>query len=206
MQVPYHDPAHPDVVFGDDHATANAGLALVAMCSQALGIEDATNAYVDLGDRSGASQPGRKILTLLHSMVVGGDCIDDVDILRSGSTDNVLGLQVMAPSTIGTFLRSFTFDHVRQLDRLFATIRQRAWAGGAGPGDDAMTIDIDSAICEVHGQDKQGAGYGYMKQLGYHPLIASRAALVRCSTSGSGNAQRTPRGARNGSLKNSLRG
>ncbi len=175
MQSSLHNPARFEVIFDDDHAVANAGLALVAMCSQALGIEDAANEHVDLGDRPGASRPGRKILTLLHSMAVGGDCIDDVDVLRSGSTDKVLGHQVMAPSTIGTFLRSFTFGHVRQLDRLFATILQRAWTAGAGPGDEAMTIDLDSTICEVHGSDKQGAAYGYTKVLGYHPLVATRA-------------------------------
>jgi hypothetical protein len=175
MQVSSYDPQRLDVVFDGDHAVANAGLVLVAMCSTALGIEATANEYVDLGDRRGASRPGRKILTLLHSMVVGGDCIDDVDVLRSGSTDKMLRHQVIAPSTIGTFLRSFTFGHVRQLDRLFATILEQAWTGGAGPGDDAMTIDIDSTICEVHGKDKQGAGYGYTKQLGYHPLTASRA-------------------------------
>lgn len=172
MQVSSYDPARLDVVFDDDRAVANAGLVLVAMCSTALGIEDTANEYVDLGDSRGASRPGRRILTLLHSMVVGGDCID---VLRSGSTDKVLGHQVMAPSTIGPFLRSFTFGHVRQLDRLFATVLERAWAAGAGPGDEAMIIDIDSTICEVHGKDKQGATYGYTKQLGYHPLIASRA-------------------------------
>jgi hypothetical protein len=175
MQVSSYDPARLDVVFDDDHSVANAGLALVAMCSTALGIEDAANEYVDLGGRPGASRPGRKILTLLHSMTVGGDCIDDVDVLRSGSTDQVLGHRVMAPSTVGTFLRSFTFGHVRQLDRLFATILQRAWTAGAGPGDEAMTIDLDSTICEVHGRDKQGAAYGYTKVLGYHPLVATRA-------------------------------
>jgi hypothetical protein len=175
MQVSSYDPARLDVVFDDDHSVANAGLALVAMCSTALGIEDAANEYVDLGGRPGASRPGRKILTLLHSMTVGGDCIDDVDVLRSGSTDQVLGHRVMAPSTVGTFLRSFTFGHVHQLDRLFATILQRAWTAGAGPGDTPMTLDLDSTICEVHGSQKQGAAYGYTKQLGYHPLIATRA-------------------------------
>ncbi|MDK1097665.1 MAG: hypothetical protein QGM47_10485 [Actinomycetota bacterium] len=100
MQSSLHNPARFEVIFDDDHAVANAGLALVAMCSQALGIEDAANEYVDLGGRPGASRPGRKILTLLHSMVVGGDCIDDVDVLRSGSTDQVLGHRVMAPSTV----------------------------------------------------------------------------------------------------------
>ena len=175
MQSSLHDPARFEVIFDDDHAVANAGLALVAMCCEALGIEDAANEFVDLGGRPGASRPGRKILTLLHSMVAGGDCIDDVDVLRSGSTDQVLGHRVMAPSTCGTFLRSFTFGHVRQLDRLFATILQRAWTAGAGPDDKPFTIDMDSTICQVYGSDKQGAAYGYTKVLGYHPLLATRA-------------------------------
>ena len=175
MQSSLHDPARLETIFDDDHAVANAGLALVAMLSQALGIADAADDTIDLGGRPAASRPGRKILTLVHSMVVGGDCIDDVGVLRSGSTGQVLGHQVMAPSTCGTFLRSFTFGHVRQLDRVFDTILSRAWAAGAGPGDDAMTMDLDSTICEVHGYQKQGASYGYTKQLSYHPLIATRA-------------------------------
>jgi len=175
MQPSSHDPARLEVIFDDTRAVANAGLVLVALCSKALGIEDTANELVDLGDRSGASRPGRKILTLLHSMTVGGDCIDDVDVLRSGSTGEVLGHRVMAPSTCGTFLRSFTFGHVRQLDRLFDVTLTRAWAAGAGPGDDAMTIDLDSTICEVHGHHKGGAAYGYTKVLGYHPLLATRA-------------------------------
>jgi hypothetical protein len=175
MQSSLHDPARVEVIFDDVHAVANAGLTLVAMCSRALGIEEAANELVDLGDRVGASRPGRKILTLLHSLVVGGDCIDDVDVLRSGSTAQVLGHHVMAPSTCGTFLRSFTFGHVRQLDRLFDMTLTRAWEAGAGPGDAPMTIDLDSTICEVYGYHKGGAGYGYTKQLGYHPLLATRA-------------------------------
>ncbi|MFV1971736.1 MAG: IS1380 family transposase [Acidimicrobiia bacterium] len=175
MQSSLHDPAGFEVLFDDTHAVANAGLVLVAMCSKTLGIEAAANEFIDLGERAGASRPGRKILTLMHSMVVGGDCFDDVDVLRSGSTEELLGHRVMAPSTVGTFLRSFTFGHVRQLDRLFSVILERAWSAGAGPGDTPMTIDLDSTVCEVAGHDKQGAAYGYTKQLGYHPLLATRA-------------------------------
>jgi hypothetical protein len=81
----------------------------------------------------------------------------------------------MAPSTLGTFLRSFTFGHVRQLDAVIAESIRRAWQLGAGPGDAAMTIDLDSTICEVHGKAKHGAAYGYTRQFGYHPLLATRA-------------------------------
>jgi hypothetical protein len=170
-----HSPAGLVVAFDDDHAVANAGLLLPATLTERLGIEAAVDRLVDLGDRPGAHRPGRKVLTLLHAIIAGADCIDDAELLRTGSTAAVLGHRVMAPSTLGTFLRSFTFGHVRQLDRVAETIMGRAWAAGAGPGDGPMTIDLDSTICEVHGHHKGGAAFGYTRVLGYHPLLATRA-------------------------------
>jgi hypothetical protein len=87
----------------------------------------------------------------------------------------VLGHAVLAPSTLGTFLRSFSFGHVRQLDAVSREMLCRAWGGGLGPGDRALTIDMDSTICEVYGLLKQGVGFGYTKVRGYHPLLATRA-------------------------------
>jgi hypothetical protein len=81
----------------------------------------------------------------------------------------------MAPSTLGTFLRAFTFGHVRQLDAVIAETIRRAWNLGAGPGASPVTIDLDSTICEVHGKHKHGAAYGYTRQFGYHPVLATRA-------------------------------
>jgi hypothetical protein len=170
-----HSPGGLVVSFDDDHAVANAGLLLPATLAHRLGIEAAIDELVDLGDRPGHWRPGRKVLTLLHAIIAGADCIDDADLLRTGSTAAVLGHRVMAPSTLGTFLRSFTFGHVRQLDRVAETIMGRAWVAGAGPGDRPMTIDLDSTICEVHGHHKGGAAYGYTRVLGYHPLLATRA-------------------------------
>ena len=108
-------------------------------------------------------------------MLVGATHIDHVDRLRAGATGAVLGFRVMAPSTVGTFLRSFTWGHVRQLDRVTAVMLGRAWATGGGPGEAPMTIDVDSTICEVTAKTKAGAAYGHTKQLGYHPLVAARA-------------------------------
>jgi Transposase DDE domain group 1 len=170
-----HSPAGLVVAFDDDHAVANAGLLLPATLAERLEIEAVVDQLVDLGARPGHHRPGRKVLTLVHALVAGGDCIDDADVLRTGSTAEVLGHRVMAPSTLGTFLRSFTFGHVRQLDRVAETVMGRAWAAGAGPGDGPMTIDVDSTVCEVHGHHKGGAAYGYTRQLGYHPLLATRA-------------------------------
>jgi len=100
---------------------------------------------------------------------------DHAERLRAGATQQVLPFQVMAPSTLGTFLRSFTFGHIRQLDAAIAETIRRAWALGAGPGSDAVTIDLDSTICEVHGKQKQGAAYGYTRAFGYHPILATQA-------------------------------
>jgi hypothetical protein len=163
------------VGFDDDRAVANAGLLLPATLAQRLGIKAVVDGLVDLGDRPGAHRPGQKVLTLVHALLAGGDCINDADVLRTGSTVAVLGHRVMAPSTLGTFLRSFTFGHIRQLDRVAETVLGRAWAAGAGPGNKPMTIDVDSTICEVHGHHKGGAAYGYTRQLGYHPLLATKA-------------------------------
>jgi hypothetical protein len=100
----------------------------------------------------------------------------------------------MAPSTLGTFLREFTFGNVRQLDSVTEQLLTRAWALGAGPGETPMTIDIDSTICEVHGAHKHGAGYGYTHVLGYHPVLATRAdtgeVLHLRFRKGSANTQR----------------
>ena len=137
------------MTFDDDWAVAGAGLALVATLSDRLGTFDLANKVVDLGGVPGHAVPGRKILTLVHAITAGAECIDDCDVLRSGSAQRVLGHTVMAPSTLGTFLRAFTFGHVRQLDRLSAELLTRAWSLGAGPGGEPMTIDIDSTIQQV---------------------------------------------------------
>ena len=94
-------------------------------------------------------------------------------MLRAGATAAVLGHRVMAPSTIGTFLRSFTFGHCRQMEAVIGHALERAWSAGAGPGAAPLVIDIDSTICEVDGNAKHGAGFGYTHVLGYHPLLAT---------------------------------
>ena len=116
------------------------------------------------------------MLTLVASALAGGDCIDDADALRAGGTVSVLGCMVKAPSTLGTFLRSFRWGHVRQLDRVSRELLARAWATGAGPGDSPLTIDVDSTICETYGLAKEGARHhGYTGARGYHPLLAIAA-------------------------------
>jgi hypothetical protein len=163
------------VTFDDPNLVANAGLLLVGTLVSRLGLERLINATVRLGGRVGGALPGRKVLTLVHAIVAGGSHLDHADMLRSGGTQRVLPHRVMAPSTLGTFLRSFTFGHVRQLEAVVGETLRRAWAMGAGPGARRLVVDVDSTICEVAGRLKQGAAFGYTKVLGYHPILATRA-------------------------------
>jgi len=164
-----------EVVFDDDNAIANAGIVLVSTLAQRLGVEQMADECVDLSGRAGGGNEGAKIMTLISAMALGADCIDDVDVLRAGRTADLLGHRVLAPSTIGTFLRSFTFGHVRQLDRLLGEALGRAWAAGAGPGDGRLVVDVDSFVGEVFGLNKHGAAFGYTRVRGYHPILATRA-------------------------------
>ena len=140
-----------------------------------LGLRELVDHHLDLGGAPGRANTGDKMLTLVASALAGGDCIDD-DALRAGGTVGVLGCVVKAPSTLGTFLRSFRWGHVRQLDRVSRQLLARAWAAGAGPGDSPLTIDLDSTICEAYGLAKEGARHhGYTGARGYHPLLAIAA-------------------------------
>ena len=162
--------------FDDHRLVANAGLLLPVTLAGRMGLSQLAESHLDLGDAPGRANTGDKVLTLVASALAGGDCIDDTDALRAGSTGRVLGCTVKAPSTLGTFLRSFRWGHVRQLGRVSRELLARAWASGAGPGDSPLTIDLDSTVCETYGLGKEGARrHNYTGQRGYHPLLAIAA-------------------------------
>ncbi len=164
------------VEFDDERVVSDAGVMLVATVAERLGIEALAGRLVRLrSDRPGAANAGRKVMALIYAMVLGADSIDDADVLRAGRTRRLLGGWLPAPSTLGTFLRAFTFGHVRQLDALLGQALERAWKAGAGPGTERLVIDVDSFVGEVCGRLKHGASYGYTKLLGYHPILATRA-------------------------------
>lgn len=165
-----------DTAFDGTQLVADAGLLLPATLAHHLGLKELVDEHLDLGDKVGAANVGDKLLTLVLSALAGGDCIDDANALRAGGTERVLGFTVKAASTLGTFLRSFRWGHVRQLDRVSRELLARAWAAGAGPGSGPLTIDLDSTICETYGLKKQGARHhGYTRVRGYHPLLAVAA-------------------------------
>ena len=170
-----HTPDRLRVSFDDEGLVANAGLLLVATLAARLGVGTIVEQTLCMAGLVGGARPGRKVLTLVHAIAAGASHIDHADVLRAGETAGVLGHRVMAPSTLGTFLRAFSFGHVRQLEAVVGKVLARAWELGAGPGAARLVIDVDSTICEVHGPNKQGAAYGYTKVLGYHPILATRA-------------------------------
>ncbi len=182
------------VVFDDESLVADAGLLAAATLLSRLGVAAVVDRVVRLGGRPGGAGPGRKVVTLVASMLAGATHIDHTNRLRAGATGAVLGFAPAAPSTLGTFLRSFTWGHVRQLDKAAGVVLRAAWSANGGPGEDPMTIDVDSTICEVSGKAKAGAAYGHTAELGYHPLVATRAdtgevlhARLRKGSAQSGN-------------------
>ena len=141
--LPRNQPDRIRIVFDDHRLVANAGLLLPATLARHLGLRELLDHHLDLGGAPGRANTGDKLMTLVASAMAGGDCIDDADVLRTGGTACTLGGTVKAPSTLGTFLRSFRWGHVRQLDRVSRELLARAWAAGAGPGDAPFTIDLE---------------------------------------------------------------
>jgi hypothetical protein len=121
---------------------------------------------------------GWKVASLVAGMVAGADSIEDLGLLRHGGMSRLF-TRAYAPSTLGSFLRAFTFGHVRQLDAVAARFLARLAAQtplltghqtSHGPG---VVIDVDDTIIEVHGYAKQGAGFGYSKVRGLNALLAT---------------------------------
>ena len=174
--LPLEQPDRIRIAFDDHRLVDNAGLLLPVTLAHHLGLGQLVDHHVDLGRAPGQANKSDKLLTLVASALPGGYCIDDADALRAGGTGQVLGCVVKAPSTLGTFLRSFRWGHMLQLDRVSRELLARAWAAGAGPGDDPLTIDLDSTVCETFGLLKEGAqSHNYAGQRGYHPLFAVAA-------------------------------
>jgi hypothetical protein len=163
------------VSFDEDTLLPNGGLAVAALLAQKLGVGELVDRHVTLRGQ-GSANAGAKALTVIGSALAGGDCIDDVAVLRAGAGAALFD-GARAPSTVGTWLRLFVWAAVRQLDRVTRELLRRAWAAGLGPDlDAALTIDIDSSVVETYGLKKQGgAKFSYLGVRGYHPLLASLA-------------------------------
>jgi hypothetical protein len=165
------------VSFDEDNLVPNGGLIAPAMLAQKLGIAEAVDERVRLNrDQPGAANSGAKAATVIGAMLAGADSIDDCDVLRAGAAPELFD-DIRAPSTIGTWLRAFTWANVRQLDAVARQTLIAAWDAGLGPTDLSapLTLDIDSTVCQTYGLAKQGCRFGYTKVRGLHPLLATIA-------------------------------
>jgi hypothetical protein len=169
-----HDLSRVSVSFDEANLVPNAGLLPAAVLAQRIDLPGLIEERLRLA-RHGANS-GAKALTVLGSMLAGGDSIGDVAVLRSGAAGSLFD-STRAPSTVGSWLRAHKWSNVRQLDAISRELLARLWAAGAGPADLSapLTIDLDSTIVEVHGRAKQGAAFGYTKVRGYHPQLATCA-------------------------------
>ena len=173
-------------VFDDPNLVSCAGLAPVVALGQRCGLHSLVADGLTVA-RTGGVNAHLKVPALIAGMVAGADCLDDMDLLRHGGMDRLFA-GVRAPSTLGTFLRSFTFGHVRQLDAVAARFLARlARATPLLPGAEQVAyVDLDDTVGQVHGYAKQGAGFGYTGVKGLNALIATvstpLAAPVICGT------------------------
>jgi len=157
--------------FDDTNLVSAAGLIPAMALAVKTGLGDLTNKHLHLPGYFGANA-GLKVTALVAGMVAGADSIDDMALLRHGGMKKLF-TGAYAPSTLGSFLRAFTFGHVRQLDA--AAWRWLVNLADTAPIvagiDEFALVDIDDTIKEVHGYQKQGSGYGYSGVRGLNALI-----------------------------------
>jgi len=179
----------PEVAFDDRVQLAHGGLILVAQLARRLDLAELFRKYVDLGQRAGRARVAEKAMTLVASMLVGGDSIDDTAVVKQAGMEEVLGQRLLAPSTLGTFLRAFTWGHSRQLEKVLEEALVRAWRLAPAAPEEVLKLDIDTTITETYGKYKQGTQRGHGGAKGYAPYLASIEAgeLVHCRLRG-GNA------------------
>ncbi len=172
-------------LFDDPNLVSDAGLVPVLALAESAGLGDLADERLSVPTDKGANA-GLKVASLVAGMVAGADSIDDMDRLRHGGMGRIFA-RAYAPSTLGSFLRAFSFGHVRQLDavasrflvalagltRLLGASRSPATATVHGTSAGYALVDVDDTIIEVHGHAKQGAGFGYSGVRGLNALLAT---------------------------------
>ena len=184
----------------DSNLIAYGGLAAGVRLAERCGLPGLVRDRLHLaGAANGAgTAPDAKVMSLMAGMLAGADSIDDLDVLRHGAMSRAFS-GIRAPSTLGTFLRAFTWGHVRQLEsatRAFTAnlVRHCHLMPGA---DQVVFLDIDSKVKPVHGYAKQGAAFGYTRQRGLHfqivtastPLAAPVIVASRLRKGSAGSAK-----------------
>jgi hypothetical protein len=190
----FHTLARTSVAFDDPNLVSSAGLVPVMALAERAGLRELADEHLSVATDKGANA-GLKVASLVGGMVAGADSIDDMALLRHGGIGRIFA-RAYAPSTLGSFLRAFTFGHVRQLDAVASrflialaglTRLLGAPAGpsagpsacpAAGPSADYALLDVDDTIIEVHGHAKQGAEFGYTRVRGLNALLATLATAT----------------------------
>jgi hypothetical protein len=190
-----HTLTRTSAVFDDPNLVSSAGLVPVMALADAAGLRTLTDERLTVATDKGANA-GLKVASIVGGMLAGADSIDDMAVLRHGGMSKVFS-SAYAPSTLGSFLRAFTFGHVRQLDavaarfllalaartRLLGPDAAQATASTSSTPSSTGTpssttggyalVDVDDTIIEVHGHQKQGAGFGYSKVRGLNAFLAT---------------------------------
>ncbi|MDO5753344.1 IS1380 family transposase [Arthrobacter sp.] len=170
-----HTPAAVSVSFDEENLVSATGLVPVMRLAQNAGLHELADEWISVPGDKGANA-GLKVAALIAGMVAGADSVDDMAVLRHGGMKKIF-TGCYAPSTLGSFLRSFTFGHVRQLDavgsRLLVNLARRVPLFGTPTGEDFIFIDVDDTTVEVHGYQKHGSGYGYSGVRGLNALLAT---------------------------------
>ena len=167
-----HELAKIDVTFDDPHLVSRAGLVPVMALAQRAGLDSLVEEHVRISRPCGVNAQV-KVPCLVAGMIAGADSIDDMDVLRHGALPVLFG-GVRAPSTLGSFLRSFTWGNVLQLGKVHREfLAELARRAPLLPGADVLAfIDVDSQQKRVYGHHKQGAAFGFTK-------IGGKGLLVR---------------------------
>ena len=151
-----HSLCRLSVAFSGRHAVTDAGLLLPATLAEKFRLRALFDEHVDLGNAPGAGNVGVKGMTLIFSALAGGRLDRPCEHAGGGFDRGRARLRGAGPSTVGTFLRSFTWGHALQLDAVSRHLLAHAWGAGVGPGAQPLTIDLDSTICETYGLKKAG--------------------------------------------------
>ncbi len=164
-----HSPARCSASFDEPNLVVSAGLVPAVRLAEKVGLPDLAEQHVTAG-----ANPGAKVMSLVAGMAAGADSIDDLDVLRRAGAGRVF-TGVRAPSTLGTFLRGFSFGHVRQLDAVASrTLTGLTEVAPVLPGiQQTCLIDIDDTVKGVYGPGKQGAEFGYTKIRGLNAQLAT---------------------------------
>lgn len=185
-----HGSSALSATFDDPNLVSVGGLAPVVALAQSCRLGDLVGDKLTLKAKGGVNAQ-LKVPALVAGMVAGADSIDDMDLLRHGGMDRLFA-GIRAPSTLGTFLRAFTFGHVRQLDSVAAAlltglVARTPLLGGA---DEVTYLDLDDTMRETHGYAKEGVGYGYNKVKGLNALIATVSTPIAAPVIGASRLRR----------------